>query len=364
MSPSAAVLLLRLTAVLVAVPVPWLAWRGAMAVGASPAAAAAAAFVPVGWPHLAHVTASVSHAALLLVTTTAALVGLLTVLRGDRRWWVAASTGLLVSAALLTKGLALGLGVAVAVTLGVAASRFGRAAARPALLVVLGCLPGLAWYVANVVRFGQVQPSGWPPGFFDPSQQPPVGLRFIATYLDGVSATLWFNPLEFEVPLPTPVHRLLTLAVVLVVLVGLLLARDRWGYLVLASAPVTAFALTLYGTVVQTEATGTVFAGARGRYLQVMVAVLVAAAALVADRGPPRARAVLPGVALVVVAVSVATVVQHFWTGEGVLASVATAGAWWPAGTALLGAGAVAVVAGIVGGAVLLGAPRRSSLMR
>ena len=354
-TPAQAVLLLRLVAVLLAVPLPWLVWRCALAVGASPVAAAAASFVPSGWPHLAHITSSVSHASLLLVTTTAALLGSVRLAGGDLRARTALATGLATSAALLTKGLALGLGVGLLVAVVAAGTRHGwQRTTRAAAVLLVACLPGLAWYAANIVRFGAVQPGGWPPGFFDPSQQPPFDARFLTTYLDGVSGTLWFNPLEFEIPLPNPVHRVLTAAAVALVAAGFVLARDRLGYVVLLLAPATALALTLYGTVVEPEATGTVFAGARGRYLHVAGAVLVAAVALVATRMPRRRTAMIPVVTGTVSAAALVAVLTHFWLGEDVLHRASAAGAWWPGGSALLTLGAVAATGATVAGVVLL----------
>jgi hypothetical protein len=345
-----------------ALPVPWLLYRCAIVVGAPAGAAGVGSFVPVAWPHLAHVTASVSHASLLLVATAATVLALTMLARGDLRVRIGLAAGLTLSVALLSKGLSLGLGSAVVMAFVAAGTRTGwRESVRPFGALSLGALPGLAWYVANLVRFGQLQPSGWPSGFFDPSEQAPLSPRSLATYLDGVSATMWFNPLEFEIPLPTPVHRLITLGVVGVVVVALVLARDRVAYGILLLAPISAAFLTAYGTFFEPETTATVFAGARGRYLQVAAPALAAAVALLASRVPRWIAAVIPGLAAAVALAAVALTVRHFWRGADLVESLQVSATWWSGGVVLfLSSTLLLVVAGV--GGTLVAFRQRSSV--
>jgi hypothetical protein len=335
--PATALLALRLCAALLLLPLPVLMFAAARRLGVDSAPAALAAWLPVGWPQLGHVGASVSNGSLLVLLCSVATLGLIRLATGDLSVRTAAWTGAAIAGALLTKGLALALGPAAVVAIVVAVRSAGvMRAFRPAAVLAGFSLVGLAWWVANVVRFGTVQPSGFTPAdmaeaFLDRGLS---AQRWVMTYLDGVSATSWFNPLEFEITPPTVMHRGVTLIVAGATLVAAIVASRRQlslsGLLVAVLPALGASVITAYGSYEIWSEYGAV-AGARGRYLQIAAVGLgVVTAVLIQRLG--RAGSAAPLLAGVVSVGALVVTLEHWWVGDNLLDSSATLATWWPVG--------------------------------
>jgi small subunit ribosomal protein S36 len=147
---------LRLLSIVLMTPLPLLVWAAGRRLTEASTAVAAAA-MSVGIPGLTRVGANVQNDDLLILATSAMLVGLVRVVTGDLTRRTAVFVGLLTALALFTKGFALVLPVVVVAAYAV----HRRAGVKPGLwaLVVGGVLGG-PWYLMNLVRFGKIQTEG------------------------------------------------------------------------------------------------------------------------------------------------------------------------------------------------------------
>lgn len=154
-------LFLRLLNVLLLAPLTLLIYAAAKRLlGAGPAASAAAVAV-LAIPQVARNGASVENDNLLVLLLAALTVATIFVLTGDTSKRTAVGIGVLGTAALLTKGLALFLPLYLAVVYAYAMWRYGRRAVLPTLiaLAVVGFGSGW-WWLRNIVVFGVIQPEG------------------------------------------------------------------------------------------------------------------------------------------------------------------------------------------------------------
>lgn len=310
-----AVLVLRLLSAAMLLPVPYLCMRAADLVGLPARAATAAAFVPVGWTQLTHIGSGLNNGTPLVLAGCLLAVLLLRVVAGDTSKRLAVAVGLTLGLSLLVKGFALGFTAPVLVAYAVAARIRGVAPAlRAGLLAALVALPGYAWWVTNVVRFGTVQPYG------DPRPLRRVGdlsvVEFWVEFLNRLSHSWYANLGWSQTPPPVWVHVPLTLALVVLVALGTWALRRRMGaVLVLHLLWVPILAIVAYGSFNAYLTTGVVDA-VHGRYLQPAAATL-AVLAVAGLWELPAGRTLVRGVPLVASIAAIAGVaiaIRFFWT--------------------------------------------------
>lgn len=159
---------LRLFSLLLLLPVPLIIYRSIRSLFGSETVALLAAMLPMSMPVYLRTGAAVTNDALLILLTTV-LMGLLArIAWGDHSWRTAQLTGLVWGAALLTKGFAIPLAVAIVVSYLVGASGSLLARVRqafwPACLAGgVGAAIGGWWWIRNFVVYHSVQPNGYGP---------------------------------------------------------------------------------------------------------------------------------------------------------------------------------------------------------
>jgi len=155
-------LILRLWTALLTAAVPLLLWATARRLSLPEPVPIAAALVPLAIPEFTHIAPSVNNDNLLVLFAAVLTLLIARLLTGDTGRRTAVAIGILTSLALLTKGFALMIPVWVVLGYLVAAWRFRRPVVLGSLaLAVLAMVPGLAWWVRNVLAFGALQPNGY-----------------------------------------------------------------------------------------------------------------------------------------------------------------------------------------------------------
>ena len=359
---------LRLLSALLLLPLPVLAAACARRLGASPAVQLTAAVLPLAVPQLAHVGGSVNNDVLLVLLGGAAALPLVAVSRGDVSRRTALAVGVLLGLALLTKAWAVGLlawtGLAYALALWRSPHR-RRAVTSGLLAGAVAMAVGGWWWVANLVRFGALQPQGM--ALFPARDVEPDLGAFTAGVLRRLTASTWGNFGWLEVQLAEPVR----VAAALVVTLGLALAVGRRSEarpaMGVALAALCVQLAVVYQQSLKNYLRGGYFAGLQGRYLYsfvAVVAVLVAVGLVRLLPGPGRHLAPRLAVAAVLVmqALGVAAALRGFWwpVGEGLRRAVAIQAAWAPFGrltTVLAVVVTCAAAAALLSG---LGAPPRA----
>ena len=353
---------LRLLSALLLLPLPALTAAAARRLGAGEPVATGAALLPLAVPQLSHVGASVNNDVLLVLLGAAVAGPLLGVSRGDSSRRTAAAVGVLLGLALLTKAWAVGLLAWAALAYALALLGPGRDDRRRVLTsgtlaAALATAVGGWWWVANVVRFGALQPQGL--ALFPARQTEPDLVSFTVGVVRRLTASTWGNFGWLEVQVPGPVTGAAAALVVLALV--LVLARPcdvPWGRPAAAVA-VAAFCLQLavvYQQSLKNYLRGGYFAGLQGRYLYAFVGVVAALVAIGLARVLPRARLPLAALAAVVVLqlVGVATALHGFWSpaGEGLRRALAVQAAWapFPRPVTLVAALTAVVTAGLLAG--------------
>ncbi|PZR54364.1 hypothetical protein DNL40_05570 [Xylanimonas oleitrophica] len=154
-------MVLRWVGALLVVPLPLLAWATARRLRLPDPLPVAAALAVVAVPEMAHLASAVNNDNLVVLLGAVATWLGVRVLTGDLTLRTGAALGAVTSLALLTKGFALLLPAWVLLVYAVAAwRRRSPAAAGSALVSAAAMLPGLAWWVRNVVVHGTLQPHG------------------------------------------------------------------------------------------------------------------------------------------------------------------------------------------------------------
>ena len=391
-TPHTALLILRLCSALLLAPLPFLTFRIGKLLGATPAVAAAASFLPAGLPQLTHIGGAVNNDA-LTITLGAAVTWLALefVTRRAVRGW-AIGLGATMTALLWTKGTALPMLVVVAATFLLRAKRFGvRRATGDALLTTLCVLPGLAWWVANVVRFGSLQPDGYPKSYSDLLPHGHITVsHWLHGFFPGLTRSFFADFGWLEAPPPALVTAVLSVAVLVLVAVGIVRCGPRWATALLAQLswvmPLIAIMDTSYSASNRIGA----LQGVQGRYLFVGVAAITATIGVAVggrrsigstsqdsaseeSAGPSRALtaddglslswlyALLPVLALITAALGLAAGVAHFYVGTGFTGEVGTLSAWSPLRLrVLVPVGVVGAAAALAGAWLALRTPRRS----
>jgi len=351
-SPTSVILVLRLFSAALLLPVPLLCLLVARRLGLPPPLRVVSAFFPAAWLQFTHIGAVVNNGTLLVLAFSVAVSLLIPIAQGDTRAGRAVAAGAAVSVALLTKGLALGLVATLAVAyVGAVRRAGGRAAGRSFAVAALATLPGLAWWVANIVRFGKLQPSPYPLGARteDISSLPTWAQGFADTF----SWTLWWALGWAETRVPSDLAVTATALLVILVLAGSwLLRRYPVELLVLHSTWVGPLAIVAYGSLGEYLRSGDVRA-AQGRYVQTAVvafAVLVVAVLCRIRRPLP----LVPAASLLVGGVGIVFGYRHFWTGSGGSSRWDALTSWWPDTTGLLLVSGLAAMASAVLGTAAL----------
>ena len=389
-TPHTALLILRLCSALLLAPLPFLTFRIGKSLGASPLVAAAASFLPAALPQLTHLGGAVNNDALTITLGAAVTwLALEVATRPAVRGW-AIGLGLTMTALLWTKGTALPMLVVVAAAYLLRARRFGvRRTLGDAVLTALCTLPGLAWWVANVVRFGALQPDGYPKSYLNLLPHGHISFgHWLHGFFPGLTRSFFADYGWLEAPPPAVVTALLTIAVLVLVVVGIVRCGPRWATAILAQLSWVVPLIAIMDTSHSASDRIGALQGVQGRYLFVGVAALAATIGValggrearassqnsptqdqasrnsptqdhtsqnsptrdsptqdarsaadglvVVDGRNPRPAssswvvALLPVIALIIAALGLAAGVSHFYVGNGFSGKVGTFSAWSP----------------------------------
>jgi 4-amino-4-deoxy-L-arabinose transferase-like glycosyltransferase len=291
------VAVLRLVSIVLMAPLPLLAWATARALRAPPLAAQVAALLSASVPQLQRVGSSVNNDAAYVLAFAVVLLLLARVAGGDVRRRTVVLTGVAVGVAMLTKGFALVLPLAVGLSFLVggrrsATGRSWTAGLLPGLLsLVVAFVVGGWWWLRNLLLYGTVQPAGWPPSYREvlrleprePGEPAPL-TDFVAGSYSRLTERFW-GGLEINYVGPESFPHWWTNVLVVAAAVALVAAvvgagRSRLPLVVAVLVP---FASTL-GVITYGIWTGYSysldFPGAQGRYLFGNLPSLSAAVAL------------------------------------------------------------------------------------
>lgn len=264
---------LRVFGVLLMVPLPLLAALAVRRLGGSGAAMSAAALVLLCIPQLAASSAGINNDGLLNAAAALVILGTVFVATGDLRLRVAGLLGLVLGLALFTKAWALLLVPFVAAAYLIAGWRGKRWRAALLGLAVAGLVSawGGWWWLANLAKYGTLQPAGHftpldvPLGFAD------GGRAWLEVFLKRLP-TRFVATLSVKPGNPFPLWLCVTASVALLAGMLPLLVRRRnfaatrldglllWGPLLLGIGVLMASTWGIYST------TGAM-AGIQGRYL-------------------------------------------------------------------------------------------------
>jgi 4-amino-4-deoxy-L-arabinose transferase-like glycosyltransferase len=219
---------LRLLNIILAAPLPLLAYLATTAATTSAGAGIAAAAVPLVVPQLAHVSSSINNDNLLLLLVGILTVLLIRVITGDVSLRTASLVGLTTGLALFTKGFALVLPAWVILAYVLAWRRHtspGLAATRLALAGAIAVVAGGWWWFRNLVVLGKIQaavPQYQEAPGFDPD--PVWWVRRFATWF---VESFWGWMGSFEVRLPEPAIALAMLVVAATIVAAFVMPAGR-----------------------------------------------------------------------------------------------------------------------------------------
>jgi small subunit ribosomal protein S36 len=355
--------LMRALSALMIAPLPLLCWLAARRLALPSYAAVAAALVPLALPSVQRIGGSVSNDGLLVLLVATANVLAIAVAAGDLRRRTAAALGLVSLAALLTKGFALVLPFVVAGAYLVAAWRLRswRPVLPPALLAAALVALAAPWYLRNLLVFGAVQPNGYRGGDLPFPRSPGEGVEaWLPKYLQGMSFRFWSSLGLPDLPaLPHTLSRVLTVSLLVLLVLALVVARGRRLQVAVALLPLAGLlAVVTLGSYVNYMAYDRMI-GVQGRYLYPALAGIAAVAVLTLTRLLGPAARVLPVAVLAGAGwlqfLAGRAVMKAYWTPgsdrDDLVHGYGTLVAWSPlpdAGTHAVwvaaGAGAVAAV--------------------
>jgi 4-amino-4-deoxy-L-arabinose transferase-like glycosyltransferase len=346
-TPATALLVLRLLSAAPLLLLPWLCWAVARHLGLSTAAAAASAWVPLAWPQIAVTGGTLNNGTPLVVCGALLAWLLLPVLRGATGVGRAAAVGAVLAVGLLTKGFALAFVGSAIIAYAAAAREAGaRAALRAGAVVAAVAAAGLAWWVANVVRFGAAQPRGddlvaWTSG--REIDLPTWTWRVVR----ALSWSWWSIHGWLEDPLPWPGWVAVTVTALVLVGAGTWSLRSQpAALLVLHSLWLLPLAIVVYGSFDAWQEIARL-RGVQGRYLQTgaVTACVLVAAGLSSHPVSRRALRVVPLVATLVALGGAWRALDWFW----VRSDPGLPESWWPVPPGTVTALAVALlVVGVV----------------
>ncbi|WP_374311241.1 DUF2142 domain-containing protein [Microbacterium sp.] len=284
-----ALIALRLAGLVFAIPLTLLLWDSVRRLTRSPKAAVLAAASILAVPQLAHIFAAVSNDGLTVLLCSVVVWLAIRVMTGDHRRRTLVAIGVALGLALLVKGTALPFIPFVAAVLLIWPRRtpVGRRLVRAGIALLTAFAVGGWWWLRNILRFGDLQPSGlvhvretvpWEPG------TQPNAIEFLDRLWSRASVSFWGNFGWLEFPLPQLLTDVLTVGALLVVaLYGFRRGATRLQAIVLTALPalllVMLFANTWRHYLRTQQATGM-----QGRYFFVAIVVLVAVSAIAWQR--------------------------------------------------------------------------------
>jgi 4-amino-4-deoxy-L-arabinose transferase-like glycosyltransferase len=320
--------LVRLLSLLLLLPLPWLCYASARRIGVG-VLAPAASLVPLIFPALARSGASVTNDSMLNLTVGLALYLVTRVVTGDASRKTAVGLGVATFCALLTKGFALVLPAIVVLAYLLCRLRFPRTPVLTAgAIAVAGSAAGGMWWLHNLVAYGTVQPSGYPPGYVERIYDrisPGAGTgggHFVHVFGLDIAGRFWGSIGLIE----SPDYNWTFITIGSVVLLALLaggVARgtgDRlgpWAVALPLSYPVFVIAV-LVGPAWHAYQRWDIVPGVQGRYLSPAIVPMAATALLALERVvPTRVHRFVPAVIVLV------AMYAQLWTLRAV------AHAWW-----------------------------------
>jgi hypothetical protein len=358
-------LVLRLAGLVFAVPLPVLAWNATRRITGSPRAGVVGAACLLAVPQLAQVLGGVSNDGLTIALCSVVTWLAVRWMTGDTRRRVLVGLGTALGLALLTKGTALPFVVFVALVLTIWPRELPilRRAVTAIATLALAFVVGGWWWLGNLVRFGDLQPSGlagtrptkpWPPG------TGPDPVQYLDLFWSRMSVRFWGDFGLLDYPLPEILTDTLSVLAVAVI-VGYAYTRhsQRLQTVVLSLLPVVVVVMLLANTwrhFVRTQLT----AGMQGRYLFVAIVALIAVSAVAWMRCVPARHHRRAGVVIVLGSAFLAVLGPfrqyigayenslYRVTGDGIGAMLTAA----PAGT--FGVATAVVTTTVVGAAALV----------
>jgi 4-amino-4-deoxy-L-arabinose transferase-like glycosyltransferase len=343
-TPRSAMLILRICSALLLLPLPFLTFKIARAIGASSLGAAAASFLPAALPQLMHIGGAVNNDTLTVTMGALVTWQALEVARGrDRRF--AIGLGLAMSGLLLTKGIGLPMLALPVIAYLVRLRRSGLRATLPDLLVsAILTVPGLLWWLANVIRFGHLQPDGYPAAYLN---RIPKGTLSFGGWLHGffpaMFRSFFFDVGWLEAPSPTLITVLFTLLLAVVIVVATIRSRGWTTQTLVAQLSWLLPLIAILDTSHNAWKREGALQGIQGRYLFVGVAALAATFAVAARPRPGSSQrwyAAFPLFAAIAAVVGVAAGIDHFYAGHGLSSRFSSFSDWTP-----LGQGPLALIA-------------------
>lgn len=274
--------LMRLVSVALVGCLPLMAFSVARTLTGNVRLAELASLLPLGIPQLASLGASVSNDALVIFLGGAITVLLARILRGDRSWRTLLLVALVLGLALLTKGTLLVLIPVVGAAVVVGLRRAPALAWGPTLLRLVAVWAGAFvvggwWWAVNLLRYGTVQPQGLK---IPPVDRPRTSLvDFTGHWWDRVSSTFWGYFGQLELPLPSVLVTVLSIATLAAVVLAVRRRGTRTDLLVLLSFSVLT-ALALFWQTRSLHLANGQFAGMQGRYLFGGLTAVLAAVAI------------------------------------------------------------------------------------
>lgn len=298
-----ALVALRLAGILFALPLPLLLWDSVRRLTRSPKAGVVAAASFLAVPQLAHIFAAVSNDGLTILLCSVVIWLAIRIMTGDHRWLTVLGIGAALGLALLVKGTALPFIPFVAAVLLIwpRAAPTSRRLIRAGAALVLAFAVGGWWWLRNLLRFGDIQPSGlanvretvpWEPG------TQPNAVEFLDRLWSRASVSFWGNFGWLEAPLPQLLTDILTVAALLVVaFYAFRRGGTRLPAIVLTALPILLLIMLFANTwrhYLRTQQ----FTGMQGRYFFVALVALVAVSAIAWRRFVAAEHRVRAGLAL------------------------------------------------------------------
>lgn len=285
-----ALLAVRLSGLLFALPWVFLSWASVRRLTGSPRAALVAAAAPLAVPQLAHILGAVSNDGLTAVMGAVIVYFGVRAMTGDRGWLPAIGMGSALAVALLTKATALPMIAFVGIVLLLwpaslpLRSRIARTAVGAAV-----SLAGGWWWVRNILVYGSLQPPGllyaenpWPEG------GGPDWVYFSDQLWVRISNSFWGNFGWLTSPIPSVITDVITV-VCAGVIVGwgirrAALLRESILFAALSLLYVLALVSQTWPSYVRSQLP----AGMQGRYFFIILIPLVLLSAIAWMRMVPR----------------------------------------------------------------------------
>lgn len=226
------------------------------------------AFLLVSVPQLAHIGASVTNDSLYILSTASVLAIAAHVMNRSASAALVVGLGVALGVALLTKALAIPLGLLVG--LAFIFSTGNQKMPSKVLLGVasgtIGILVGGWWWIRNVIEYGVVQPHGLTPLDPDWGDQSPTLSEFLRGAYDRFFYSFWGNFGWLELPFPSWLVAGLTVSALALVVIGVINGRNRLAALILLLPLAVLMPILIVEGWRSYVATGLV-SGLQGRYV-------------------------------------------------------------------------------------------------